>query len=55
MQDIVRFMSAFSQTPSINQQLRENATATQTEIIAVHTPQVFCLISGLNSFLTFLI
>lgn len=40
MQDIVKFMSAFSQIPSVNQQLRESAAATQTEIIAVHTPQV---------------
>lgn len=32
-------MSAFSQIPSVNQQLSENAAATQTEIIAVHTPQ----------------
>lgn len=40
MQDIIRFMSAFSQVSSINQQLKENAIATQTEISAVHTPQV---------------
>lgn len=40
MQDIVKFMSMFSQVPAVNQQLNENATATQTEIIAVHTPQV---------------
>ncbi|KAF2904946.1 hypothetical protein ILUMI_01227 [Ignelater luminosus] len=39
MQDIIRFMSAFSQVSSINQQLKENAIATQTEISAVHTPQ----------------
>lgn len=39
MQDIVKFMTTFSQIPSVNQQLRENVAATQTEIIAVHTPQ----------------
>lgn len=32
-------MTTFSQIPSVNQQLRENVAATQTEIIAVHTPQ----------------
>ncbi|GJQ84535.1 putative leucine-rich repeat protein [Trypoxylus dichotomus] len=39
MQDIVKFMTMFSQVPGINQQLKEHATATQTEIVAVHTPQ----------------
>lgn len=40
MQDIVKFMSVFSHIPPVNQQQKENATATQTEIVAVHTPQV---------------
>ncbi|KAK9692504.1 hypothetical protein QE152_g35120 [Popillia japonica] len=40
MQDIVKFMTIFSQVPGVNQQLKEHATATQTEIVAVHTPQV---------------
>ncbi|KAI4463310.1 protein phosphatase 1 regulatory subunit sds22-related [Holotrichia oblita] len=39
MQDIVKFMTIFSQVPGVNQQLKEHATATQTEIVAVHTPQ----------------
>uniref|UniRef100_A0A6P7G1V5 Centrosomal protein of 97 kDa n=1 Tax=Diabrotica virgifera virgifera TaxID=50390 RepID=A0A6P7G1V5_DIAVI len=38
MQDIVKVMTAFSQTAGINQQLKDGI-ATQTEIIAVHTPQ----------------
>ncbi|KAG5883926.1 hypothetical protein JTB14_032149 [Gonioctena quinquepunctata] len=39
MQDIVKVMTVFSQSAGINHQLRDNGTATQTEIIAVHTPQ----------------
>ncbi|KRT78760.1 hypothetical protein AMK59_7731 [Oryctes borbonicus] len=39
MQDIVKFMTMFSQVPGIHQHLKEHATATQTEIVAVHTPQ----------------
>ncbi|XP_056632308.1 centrosomal protein of 97 kDa [Diorhabda sublineata] len=38
MQDIVKVMTVFSQSPNINQQLKDGI-ATQTEIIAVHTPQ----------------
>lgn len=40
MQDIVKVMTAFSQAAAMNPPLIENGTATQTEIIAVHTPQV---------------
>ncbi|CAH1991339.1 unnamed protein product [Acanthoscelides obtectus] len=40
MQDIVKVMTVFSQTAGINHQLNnENGIATQTEIVAVHTPQ----------------
>ncbi|CAH1159643.1 unnamed protein product [Phaedon cochleariae] len=39
MQDIVKVMTVFSQTAGINHQLRDNGIATQTEIVAVHTPQ----------------
>ncbi|XP_076273081.1 centrosomal protein 97kDa isoform X2 [Rhynchophorus ferrugineus] len=39
MQDIVKVMSVFSQSTGLNQQLKENGIATQTEIVAVHTPQ----------------
>lgn len=45
MQDIVKVMSVFSQTAELNYQIKENGIATQTEIIAVHTPQVCILIS----------
>lgn len=40
MQDIVKVMTVFSQTAPLNQHLKENGIATQTEIVAVHTPQV---------------
>nr|XP_022913294.1 centrosomal protein of 97 kDa-like [Onthophagus taurus] len=39
MQDIVKFMTMFSQMSNVNQQLKETVAGTQTEIIAVHTPQ----------------
>nr|XP_023019843.1 centrosomal protein of 97 kDa [Leptinotarsa decemlineata] len=39
MQDIVKVMTVFSQSAGINHQLKENGIATQTEIVAVHTPQ----------------
>ncbi|KAJ8986071.1 hypothetical protein NQ317_003365 [Molorchus minor] len=39
MQDIVKVMTVFSQTAGINHQLRENGISTQTDIVAVHTPQ----------------
>ncbi|XP_017786219.1 PREDICTED: centrosomal protein of 97 kDa isoform X2 [Nicrophorus vespilloides] len=40
MQDIAKFMSFFSQIqPTLNQQFKETVAGTQTEIIAVHTPQ----------------
>lgn len=39
MQDIIKFMSTFGQIPTIQQHMKENAIATQTEISAVHTPQ----------------
>lgn len=38
MQDIVKVMTVFSQSANINQQLKDGI-ATQTEIVAVHTPQ----------------
>ena len=41
MQDIVKFVSMFNQIPGVNnQQSKETVVATQTEIVAVHTPQV---------------
>lgn len=40
MQDIMRCMSTFCQVPSIGKKTVEDGIATQTEIIAVHTPQV---------------
>lgn len=40
MQDIVKVMTVFSQTSGLNYQLNENGIGTQTDIIAVHTPQV---------------
>lgn len=40
MQDIVKVMTVFSQSAGINHQLRENGISTQTDIVAVHTPQV---------------
>lgn len=40
MQDIVKVMTVFSQTTGLNCQLNENGIGTQTDIIAVHTPQV---------------
>ncbi|XP_018564870.1 centrosomal protein of 97 kDa isoform X2 [Anoplophora glabripennis] len=39
MQDIVKVMTVFSQSAGINHQLRENGISTQTDIVAVHTPQ----------------
>lgn len=39
MQDIIKYMATFSQTPNMQQQLNDKAIATQTEISAVHTPQ----------------
>ncbi|KAJ8944405.1 hypothetical protein NQ318_023178 [Aromia moschata] len=39
MQDIVKVMTVFSQTAGIGHQLRENGISTQTDIVAVHTPQ----------------
>ncbi|CAH0561261.1 unnamed protein product [Brassicogethes aeneus] len=41
MQDIVKVMTAFSQSAAANQLAasKENGIATQTEIVAVHTPQ----------------
>ncbi|KAL1506265.1 hypothetical protein ABEB36_005659 [Hypothenemus hampei] len=39
MQDILRVMTVFSQSAGMNQSLQENGIATQTEIVAVHTPQ----------------
>ncbi|XP_066153165.1 centrosomal protein of 97 kDa isoform X1 [Euwallacea fornicatus] len=39
MQDILRVMSMFNQKAAIGQQLTDNGIATQTEIVAVHTPQ----------------
>ncbi|RZB40847.1 centrosomal protein of 97 kDa, partial [Asbolus verrucosus] len=46
MQDIIKVMTVFSQAASLNPPLTENGTATQTEIVAVHTPQV----SGISQF-----
>lgn len=40
MQDIIKFMTIFSQTTPMTQHLKEHGIATQTEISAVHTPQV---------------
>jgi hypothetical protein len=40
MQDIIKVMTVFSQATSLNPPLTENGIATQTEIVAVHTPQV---------------
>lgn len=40
MQDIIKFMTIFSQTTPVAQHLKENGIATQTDISAVHTPQV---------------
>lgn len=41
MQDMVKFMSMYAQIPAPpNHLYKENGIATQTEIIAVHTPQV---------------
>lgn len=39
MQDIIKFMTIFSQSTPIAQHLKEHGIATQTEISAVHTPQ----------------
>jgi centrosomal protein CEP97 len=39
MQDIIKVMTVFSQATSLNPPLTENGIATQTEIVAVHTPQ----------------
>ncbi|XP_019869523.2 centrosomal protein of 97 kDa isoform X2 [Aethina tumida] len=39
MQDIVKVMTAFSQSTGISQNFKDNGIATQTEIVAVHTPQ----------------
>lgn len=40
MQDIVKVMTVFSQQAALNHHLsKENGIATQTEIVAVHTPQ----------------
>ncbi|KAJ8919553.1 hypothetical protein NQ315_002175 [Exocentrus adspersus] len=39
MQDIVKVMTVFSQSAGINHQFRENGISTQTDIVAVHTPQ----------------
>ncbi|XP_063923100.1 centrosomal protein of 97 kDa isoform X2 [Zophobas morio] len=39
MQDIIKVMTVFSQAASIAPPLVENGIATQTEIVAVHTPQ----------------
>ncbi|KAF5289116.1 hypothetical protein FQA39_LY15218 [Lamprigera yunnana] len=39
MQDIIKFMSTLTQIPSVQQHIKDNAIATQTEISAVHTPQ----------------
>ncbi|KAJ8970356.1 hypothetical protein NQ314_001267 [Rhamnusium bicolor] len=39
MQDIVKVMTVFSQSTGINHQLNENGISTQTDIVAVHTPQ----------------
>lgn len=47
MQDIIKFMTIFSQTSAISQHLKENGIATQTEISAVHTPQVKIVIFSL--------
>lgn len=43
MQDVMRCMSMFCQMPAVSQPAaisKEMGTATQTEIVAVHTPQV---------------
>lgn len=40
MQDIVKVMTVFSQAASLNSSFTDNGIATQTEIVAVHTPQV---------------
>lgn len=40
MHDIVKVMTVFSQNISLNNRTKENGIATQTEIVAVHTPQV---------------
>ncbi|XP_030753204.1 centrosomal protein of 97 kDa-like isoform X2 [Sitophilus oryzae] len=39
MQDIFKVMTVFSHSTGLNHYLKENGIATQTEIIAVHTPQ----------------
>uniref|UniRef100_A0AAR5P6R1 Centrosomal protein of 97 kDa n=1 Tax=Dendroctonus ponderosae TaxID=77166 RepID=A0AAR5P6R1_DENPD len=39
MQDILNVMAVFSQSAGLSHQLKENGIATQTEIVAVHTPQ----------------
>lgn len=51
MQDILRFMTLFTQSSTINQQNKENVISTQTEISAVHTPQVFYCLFYYNSML----
>lgn len=40
MQDIIKFMTIFSQSTPMAQHLKEHGIATQTDISAVHTPQV---------------
>lgn len=40
MQQIVEVISVITQIPSVTKQFQDNAIATQTEISAVHTPQV---------------
>ncbi|XP_060530394.1 centrosomal protein of 97 kDa-like [Cylas formicarius] len=39
MQDIVKVMTVFSHSAGMSGHLKENGIATQTEIVAVHTPQ----------------
>lgn len=41
MQDIMKCMSVFSQATNVQHQLEETVATTQTEIVAVHTPQVY--------------
>lgn len=43
MQDILRVMSMFNQGAVVNLS-DQNGIATQTDIIAVHTPQVMSLV-----------